>query len=138
MDIRYEEWLPATVGLEGLVTAYWRVSGDGSNVPRSAVLPDGHVELVFNLGDPVGLVGPAYSGDQPDRAVVGPLSKALRLEYRGLVHTFGIRFHPARGAGFFGSPATELADRLLPLSEVCAPLDRVLAQLLFDHPNPEA
>jgi AraC-like DNA-binding protein len=100
-------------------------------------LPDGHVELVFNLGEPVGLAGPAYCGDQPERAVVGPLSKALRLEYRGPVNTFGIRFHPARGAGFLGRVATELVDRLLPLAEICVPLDRALAQLIFDHPNLE-
>ena len=82
MDILYKEWLPASSVLAGLVTAYWQVAGDGSNIPSSAVLPDGQVELVVNLGDPVGLRGPAYSGVQPARAVVGPLSKALRLDYR--------------------------------------------------------
>ena len=138
MDILYEEWLPASADLAGLVTAYWRVFGDGSNIPSSAVLPDGHVELVLNLGDPVGLVGPAYTGDQPACCVVGPLSKALRLDYRGPVNTFGIRFHPARGAGFLGKHAAELTDRLLPLAEVCAPLDRALARLRTDHPHPEA
>ena len=135
MDILYEEWLPDSPGLAGLVPAYWRVCGDGANVPSSAVLPDGHVELVFNLGAAVGLSGPAHTGEQPRRAVVGPLSKALRLEYRGPVDTFGIRFHPARGAGFFGMPATELVEKLLPLSEVCAPLDRALAPLLAHRPN---
>jgi AraC-like DNA-binding protein len=137
MDIRYDEWLPDSPALAGIVTAYWRVVGGGSNVPSSAVLPDGHVELVFNLGDPVGLAGPAWSGFQPDRAVVGPLSTAVRLDYQGWVHTFGIRFHPARGAGFFGLAATELAERLLPLSEVCMPLDRVLEQRIVEHPNTE-
>jgi AraC-like DNA-binding protein len=137
MDIRYDEWLPGSDGLAGIVTAYWRVFGDGLSVPSSAVLPDGHVELVFNLGDPVGLVGPAFSGLQPDRCVVGPLSKALRLDYRGLVNTLGIRFHPARGAGFLGKTATELAERLLPLSRVSRRLDRAFAQLLIDHLNVE-
>jgi AraC-like DNA-binding protein len=135
MDIRYEEWLPDSSALAALVPAYWRVSGDGSHVPSSAVLPDGHVELVFNLGAPVGLSGPAYRGDQPQRAVVGPLSKALRLEYQGPVDTFGIRFHPARGAGFFGRLATQVVEKLLPLAEVSANLDRAVARLLAEHPN---
>ena len=137
MNIRYDEWLPGSLGLAGIVTAYWRVIGDGASVPSSAVLPDGHVELVFNLGDPVGLTGPAFDGLQPDRAVVGTLSKALRLDYRGLVNTVGIRFHPARGAGFLGKTATELAERLLPLSQVCPRLDDAFAQLLMDHPSVE-
>ncbi len=96
-------------------------------------MPDGHVELVFNSGDPVGLAGPAFNALQPDRAVVGLLSKAFRLDYRGLVNTLGIRFHPARGAGFLGKAATELAERLLPLSQVCPRLDRAFARLLADH-----
>jgi AraC-like DNA-binding protein len=137
MDIRYDEWLPGSGGLAEIVTAYWRVLGDGSNVPSSTVLPDGHVEVVLNLRDPVGLAGPAYSGLQPDRCVVGPLSKALRLDYRGPVNTVGIRFHPARGAGFLGKAATELSERLLPLAQVCVALDRALAQLFIDHPDVE-
>jgi AraC-like DNA-binding protein len=137
MNIRYDEWVPRSAGLAGIVTAYWRVFGDGTKVPSSAVLPDGHVELVFNLGDEVGLAGPAFTGLQPDRVVVGPLSKALRLNYRGLVDTLGIRFHPARGAAFLGAFAWELAERLLPLSEVCARLDHTLARLLIDRPNVE-
>jgi AraC-like DNA-binding protein len=135
-ELRYEEWLPESADLKGIVTAYWRVTGDGSNVPSSAVLPDGQVELVFNFGAPVGLSGPAYRGDQPERAVVGLLSKALRLEYRGRVDTFGIRFHPARGAGFLGKPATELTEKVLPLAGVCAELDRDLARLSADSLRP--
>jgi AraC-like DNA-binding protein len=137
MHIRYEEWLGGSAELAEIVTAYWRVSGDGSNIPMSEILPDGHVELVFNLGDPVGLSGPAYNDDQPLRAVVGPLSKAIRLIYRGPVNTFGIRFHPARGAGFFGKVATDLTDKLLPLAAVCPRLDGLLERVLRVNPRLE-
>jgi AraC-like DNA-binding protein len=128
MDLRYEEWLPDAAGLKRVVTAYWRVAGDASKVPSSAVLPE---------GDPVGLAGPAYTGNQPDRAVVGPLSRAIRLEYRGPVNTFGVRFHPARGAAFLGQPATLLTDKLLPLAEVCSRLDRTLACLAAGNWSPD-
>src|SRR5438309_1321539 len=137
MDLRYEEWLPGAVGLKEVVTAYWRVAGNASKVPSSAVLPDGHVELVFNLGDPVGLVGPAYTGDQPHRAVVGPLTRAIRLHYQGRVNTFGIRFHPARGAGFLALSATSLKDKLLPLAQVSGYLDQALSCLLAANWSPD-
>jgi len=137
MDLRYEEWLPDAAALKGVVTAYWCVAGDASKVPSSAILPDGHVELVFNLGDPVGLAGPAYTGDQPDRAVVGPLSRAIQMEYRGHVDTFDIRFHPARGAAFFGQRGTSLTDKLLPLAQVSGTLDRALSCLLAGDWSPE-
>ena len=129
MDIRYDEWLPGP-GLEGIVTAYWRVAGDASKVPSSAILPDGHVELVFNLGDHVELEGPAYTGGQPDRAIVGPLSRAVRLKFGARVRTFGIRFHPARGAGFLGQAAPALTDKLVPLAQIYHPLDQSLAKLV--------
>ncbi len=132
MDIRYDEWFPGP-GLEEIITAYWRVVGDARRLPSSAVLPDGHVELVFNLGDPVFLAGPAYTGEQPERAIVGPLSHAIRLKYGEWVDTFGIRFHPARGAGFLGQPATTLTDKVIPLGQVCAPLDRAFSQLLVEN-----
>ena len=130
MGLAYEEWLPAAAALRGIVTAYWHVCGDPSDVPAPAVLPDGHVELVFNLGDAVALDGPAYTGPQPDRAVVGLLSQTLQMKYLGAVETFGVRFHPARGPSFFGLTATALAERLFTLREVSAPLDATIEYLL--------
>jgi AraC-like DNA-binding protein len=125
MVIQYDEWLPAPA-LRDVISAYWYVTGDGRRVPSPQILPDGHIEIVLNLGDPVRLKGPAYTGEQPMRVVVGPLTRAVRITYTGRVRTFGIRFHPARGAGFLGLRATILADRLIPLGQVCAPLDRAL------------
>ena len=130
MALRYEEWLPDATGLQDVITAYWYVSGDGSNAPSSAVLPDGHVELVFHAGDAVDLEGPAYAGTQPARAVVGPLSQAIRLQYRGVVDTFGIRFHPARGAAFFGRTSSSLVDKLLVLADVSSELDLAFSGLM--------
>jgi AraC-like DNA-binding protein len=136
MDIHYDEWLPGP-GLEGIVTTYWRVVGEASKVPSPAILPDGYIELVLNLGDPVELEGPGYTGYQPDRTVVGLLCRAVRMRYGARVHTFGIRFHPARGAGFLGQTAPALTDKLLPLAQVCHPLDRTFAQLVVKNENLE-
>ncbi len=130
MELRYEEWRPAARHLKNVVTAYWHVTGDPSKVSSPAILPDGHVELVFNFGDPVGLTGPAYTGDQPARTVVGILASTVKIEYRGPVNTFGIRFHPARGAAFFRQRATALTNRLRPLMEVSRTIDAAFSKLL--------
>jgi AraC-like DNA-binding protein len=129
MDLCYEEWLPAAPGLKGVVTAYWQVEGNAAKVPSSAILPDGYIELVFNFGHPVGLTGPAYTGDQPVHAVVGLLSQAVQLEYRGPVNTFGIRFHPARGLALLGQHGAALTDKLLPLERVSPALDHAFSSL---------
>jgi len=138
MDLRYNEWLPRANALRGVVIAYWYCAGDASKVPSAAILPDGYVEVVFNLGDPVGLDGPAYKGDQPDRCVVGPLSSAIQIEYRGPVATFGIRFHPARGSLFFGISAPDLVNRLGPLCHYSSSLDHALSELISGTWNPES
>ena len=132
MVLQYEEWAPSPA-LRDVVTAYWGVDGDGREAPSPAILPDGHVELVFNLGDPVALSGPAFTGDQPPRVVVGSLSRTVRMEFRGRVRTFGIRFHPARGAGFFGRAGTDLVDRLAPLAEIDDRLDDAIRGLALER-----
>jgi len=129
MHLHYEEWLPAAAGLRNVVTAYWRVWGDPSQVPASAILPDGHVELVMNLGDAVGLSGPAFTGPQPPRVVVGPLSYTVQMKYESSVDTFGIRFHPARGAAYLRHPAAKLVDKIQPLDKVSRELDAAMAAL---------
>lgn len=136
MDIRYDEWLPSPA-LKGIVTAYWRVAGDGSRLAPSPILPDGHVELVLNLGDPVHLSGPAYIGLQPERVIVGMLSHTLWMEYRGLINMFGVRFHPARGAAFLGQPAASFAGRLVPLAEACDSLEVRICRFLEGKPSLE-
>jgi Domain of unknown function (DUF6597) len=113
VDVRYVEWKPARE-LDGVVTALWHVTGDHTRMPPSSVLPDANVELILNRGA-VSLSGHAFTGAQSPRIVVGLLSKALRLEYEGPIDMFGIRFHPAAGAGFFGRSGRALLDRVVPL-----------------------
>jgi AraC-like DNA-binding protein len=128
MAVRYAEWKPARA-LDGVVAALWHVRGDDAGMPPSSVLPDANVELIVNRGT-VSLAGPAFTGVQPARGVVGLLSKALSLAYDGPIDTFGIRFHPAAGASFFGRTGRTLLDQILPLAAVSPSLDRALAAAL--------
>jgi AraC-like DNA-binding protein len=65
------------------------------------------------------------------------LTCAVRLEYRGPVSTFGIRFHPARGAAFLGQAATFLTDKILLLAQVSSQIDSSFASVLTADWNPE-
>ena len=130
MAVRYAEWR-APRALDGIVVALWHVSGDEAGMPPSSVLPDANVELIINRGTVI-LEGPAFTGVQPARGVVGLLSKALRLAYDGPIDTFGIRFHPAAGPSFFGRTGRSLLDRIMPLAEVSSSLDRALDGALRD------
>jgi AraC-like DNA-binding protein len=135
VEISYAEWHPSEA-LAGVVTAYWSVIGDGSRVASPAILADGHIELVMNLGESVRLDGPAFTGDQPARVVVGPLSHAVRMHYGRRVETFGIRLHPAVGSAFLSRRASDLTDTICPLADVCPALDVSLREALEAHRDP--
>lgn len=127
----YREWTPCRA-LRDVVLAYWCVEGDGALVPAPAILPDAHVEIVINLGRPVMLEGPAYTGRQPLRAVVGLLQHAVKMRYLGQVRTLGVRLHAARAADFLGIRAAALANTITPLRTFCEPLDMHIQHRLGD------
>src|SRR5262249_11983936 len=104
MSIDYQEW-PPSAALHEMVLAFWSVAGVGASVPSPVILPDAYIEIVLNLGDPVRLLGRAFSGLQPDRCVVGLLESAIEIQYGRSVGTLGIRLHAARAADFLGVPA---------------------------------
>src|SRR5262245_53276691 len=132
----YQEWSPGAA-LDGVVLTYWTAIGDGSSVPSPEILPDAHVEVVVNLGAPVELVGPAFTGAQPARSVVGLLEQAIELRYGAAVPMSGIRLHAARAAAFLAAPAHALVNTLTPLERVSPALDARLSRVLGAHPRPE-
>jgi methylphosphotriester-DNA--protein-cysteine methyltransferase len=132
VSVDYQEWRPAP-SLDGLVLAYWSVTGDAADVPSPAILPDAHVEIVVNLGDPVTLVGRRFSGRQPARCVVGLLGQAIEIHYGARVGTLGIRLHAARAPGFFGVAPGALHDTIGPLARVAPALDAHLASVVEAH-----
>jgi AraC-like DNA-binding protein len=134
MALEYKEWRPVDA-LRGTILALWSVAGEGRSVPSPTILPDAFVEIVINLGDPVTLHGPTFSGPQPARAVVGLLERAIPMRYGRKVRTIGIRLHPARAAAFLGVAPLHLANRLTPLARLAPLCDAVLAQWLRDDPQ---
>jgi AraC-like DNA-binding protein len=137
MALEYQEWRP-TDALRGTVLAFWSVAGDGHSVPSPTVLPDAYVEIVINLGDPVMLLGPIFSGRQPRRVVVGLLERAIPMRYGTRVRTLGIRLHPARAAGFLGVAPVRLANKVISLRDIAPQWDASIARWLRGHPQIES
>src|SRR5262249_12610058 len=137
MSVNYQEWPPGAA-LSGVVLAFWRVVGDGSAVPSPAILPDAYVEIVLNLGQPVALAGPSFTGRQPARAVVGLLDRAIEIQYPSDVCTFGIRLSSACAATFLGVRARLLVNKVQPLGRLSAALDDRLERVLATDPRLES
>ena len=99
---------PPAPELRALVEFYWSVRWDLRDRPayEQKVLAHPHVHLVF---------------EQPEAAVYG-VDRGLfvrRLEGRGQV--LGVKFSAGGFRPFWGRPVQELADRVLPATEVFGP-----------------
>jgi AraC-like DNA-binding protein len=134
MAVDYQEWLPRD-SMRGTILTFWGVDGDGASVPSPTILPDAYVEIVVNLGDPVTLIGPVGTRQQPPRVVVGLLACAIPMRYEGRVRTLGIRLHPARAAQFLGTKAQRFVNQLTPLDRLAPDLDQSVAEWLRRDPD---
>ena len=131
--MKYLERSPS-FDLSDHVKTYWSLEYDDGigNGPPEPIVPDGCVEIVFNLADrfkryhadgsieilPASLV----AGQIKDRILIGPTGK---------VRLFGIRFKPAGAQAFFDLRMKELTDRIEPLSTFWGPAVNELEERLW-------
>jgi methylphosphotriester-DNA--protein-cysteine methyltransferase len=112
----YREIRPST-GLRSFVDRLW-IRRDRLRIGTVAVnrvLPDGCMDVIFNLGDP-----PLKDGE-PDRStsyVVGAMTRPLCVGLTGDVDMIAVRFRPGAAAALLGIPADQLADGTVEL-EAC-------------------
>jgi len=110
--MRYGELAPHPA-LRRHVECYWtlRANVSGPDEIATAVLPDGCIDVLFHLGDPV----PAGTTSGVRSAVIGAMTEAVPVRYTGTVDLLGIRFRPGGATPFLGGSASELTDAIEPL-----------------------
>src|SRR5215468_1301133 len=113
--MRYFEVQPAS--LAPYVRCFWSLEHERPEdaAEREPILPDGCVEIVFNLGDRF----KRFHGDgtielQPRSIVAGQMRGSVLIGPTGSVRLFGIRFRPAGARAFFRFPLFEITDRIEP------------------------
>lgn len=103
-----------------LVKCYWTL-----NIPREVpkgrqqVLPDGCMEMIFNLGDQVRRVLPDNKYlMQPRSFILGQITQPMWIEPMGKVKTFAVRFKPGGLSYFTKTPMSNLTDKDTELKEL--------------------
>lgn len=128
----YHEWKPPL--LAGLVDRMWYSAGSAT-FPRKRIFPNGMVELIVTLGEPMRLV----EGKGVDRFVAGTLSglhsRPLTLEMGATQETLGLRLRPAGAYALLARPMAEVSDLTLRLDELVGRVARELAERLADAPS---
>lgn len=106
--------------LSALVKYYWtlEVPYDPEN-EKQKIIPDGCVEMTFNLGDQI----KRYVSEHdyvlhPDAMVMGQRTTSFFIEPTGEVDTFAVCFYPHGFANFVSSSLTELVDIEAPVSSL--------------------
>jgi AraC-like DNA-binding protein len=109
--------------LAPVVKTIWRATGTRAEFSApEPIVPDGCVELIFNLGDPfVGEDGLL----QPRVLLAGQMTRAVVALPTGDVDLLGVRFHTARAGAALRVRTFELQDCLVEASSVIPTIDRV-------------
>lgn len=138
--MQYNE-TPPSAPLAGFVKSYWTLRQSASPVVGlpEPVIPDGCIELIFNLADPFR----RYHTDgtielQPRALVAGQMRFGAVIEPTGQVDILGVRFHPAGAFPFFPLPLNELTDQIIDLDLAWGARGRELSQYIGDARTDEA
>jgi methylphosphotriester-DNA--protein-cysteine methyltransferase len=103
------------------------------------VMPDGCIELIFNLSDPFR----RYHADgtlesQPRSIIAGQMRSSAMIEPSGRVDLFGVRFQHAGASPFFRFPLNELTDNIVSLEFVWGRKGREIAERINEAPTAES
>jgi AraC-like DNA-binding protein len=98
------------------------------------IVPDGCVEIIFNLGD--GFIDGATGALQPRDLLAGQMTRPVVALPTGEVDLIGVRFKTGRAGAALRTPMWELRDQLIAGSDVVTGLDR-LADDLRNIPRAE-
>lgn len=117
--MNYQTYIPAE-DLQLFVKCYWTLEdADDTKPERQQIVPDGCMEMIFQLGN----VYKQYTPNdefvlQPRNFVFGQITQTLEIEATGRTQTFAVRFHPDGFKPFATLPLTAMENRAVPLDEL--------------------
>ena len=100
-------------GLAPYVQLVWMMESERENdhAPRSLIVPDGIVEIVFHYGDPwLTTVAGGKSMVQPRSFAVSQMRKYIEIESNGRTGFVSVRFYPWGAYHFFDIPVHSFLD----------------------------
>ena len=110
------------------VKAIWCARGTKQEFDSpEPIVPDGCVEIVFNLGDR--FIDTATGRVQDRDLLAGQMTRPVVALPTGDVDLIGVRFHTACAGAALRIPMWELQDQLIPASSVIGHLDQLVDDL---------
>jgi|SRR6185437_5454862 len=109
----YRQFTPHS-GLRDYIDAYWTAKGDGKELRTERVLPDGCVDIIFNLGGNCLTDNGNYTMQNEKIYLVGTMTSFKESCMDPETNLLGIRFKPGAFAAFFKfSSLHEITDHTI-------------------------
>src|SRR5690349_16505664 len=91
LPMNYQEFAPHAL-LSNYIQCFWRITRDFKPIGGVLdVLPDGYIEIIFNIGSPCWVDDGCSRWELPACYIVSHFDKPLRLQTSGVLKTFGVR-----------------------------------------------
>ena len=123
--------IPPDSRLAKYIECFWTLESQEkvSMASPERILPDGCVELIFNLADP--FRRHHFDGEvevQPSSIIAGQMQHYAMIEPAGRVQLFGVRFHPGGAYPFLQFPLSELTNKIVAVDDIWPRIGRELAE----------
>ena len=113
--MNYSEAAPHPA-LSKYVDAYWTATGSSKAFTIEKILPDGCVDIIFNVGSDCYTDNGAFLMKNDGTYLVGTMTRFKETEMDSSTRLFGIRFKPGTFLAFFKyAPLSEVANRTVEL-----------------------
>jgi AraC-like DNA-binding protein len=121
----------------GIVKEYWEVKGRLSPF-REALLPNGFVEVMFNLGPPHRVFEGSSTGLWERSWFSGLQERSIFIESLAGTHLVSIRLHPLGATELFGLAAAKAANSIIDLENLLGQNTDALRTALLAAQSPAA
>jgi AraC-like DNA-binding protein len=131
--MNYSETAPHPA-LSKYVDAYWAVTGSSKTLTTEKILPDGCVDIIFNLGNDCCTDNGTVLMKNDRIYLVGTMTRVKETEMDGDTRLVGIRFKPGSFLAFFNyEPLCEIANRTVELDSRFCFNPNEITKAPFEH-----
>ena len=132
----YREFTPPE-SLSDYIEACWFYGPTFKTSQKDILIPEGVVDVVFNVGDPYLRQRALDEKDAawcPDDIVVGQRSELFLVEWPAQTRLFAVRLRPEAAATFFHFPLNKITNKTVRVRETAfAPLSDIIRQRAFNE-----
>jgi len=108
--------------LTNYIDAFWTATGTGQQLKQEKILPDGCVDLIFNLGEDCKTDNNMFTMQSGKPYLVGTMTSFKESLLNSTHKLVGIRFKPASFSSFYNyTPLNEITNKTIEFEQSLSP-----------------